>query len=165
MKFNGIKRKNWYIVSLSLPILVPLTFVIEGSRGYFWFVLKFSAVPYLLFSFAVLWWGRNKNTEDMYRISWILPAIFALFALVSSGGFFMVETLIDGKAVSVLEEIQGFIGRFGVMATIGRFGVMAAVCIYVVVIGYIFVLINGYIYVILTHSITCCLTWAGILKE
>lgn len=109
MKNFTFKRKNWYIASLSLPILLPLILRMFNADGILMLSLHVCGMYYLVFILGLLYWGRNKTADAMFRVSWKVPLFFAgIVTTVTSaiemmaGNFLFVESLIVFLSVLII---------------------------------------------------------------
>lgn len=100
-----MKRKIWYLISLTFPLLLPAFLLLchePVSRSfdtanfnltlydYFIFSAFFGGVPYFLFIIGIVVWLRHKTANEIKLASWILPV---LFTPVLWFGLFLMEVL------------------------------------------------------------------------
>jgi len=75
--------KKYYLISLVLPIVVPVALIPFGINNIltalFLFSLVFGGVPYLIMCIFIIFWARKKNEVQLRKLSYVIPIIFILF--------------------------------------------------------------------------------------
>ena len=123
--------KIYFLVSLILPIIVPLAilpFAFNNAiTALFTFSLWFGGVPYLILSIGVIIWAKNKNETQLRKLSYVLPI---LFVLVMGMVYLLFILYAQGLNFNSKEFVQIFAVFAGYGIAIGYFYVIVVNIIY-----------------------------------
>lgn len=94
LKLHSISRKGWCYCALLLPLFLPALWwvvlqffpllaraglffnIINAVFFYLTFAALYGGVQYLAFVAGLIWWSRNKTTDEFLRSIWVWPILF-----------------------------------------------------------------------------------------
>ncbi len=128
--------KVYFLASLLLPVIVPLSILPIAFNNLLTalliFSLWFGGVPYLIMSFGVIIWAKNKNETQLRKLSYVLPLLFVLVMVIV---YLLFILYVQGLDFNMTEFVQIIIAFAGYAVAIGYFYVIVVNIIYELVLS------------------------------
>ena len=123
--------KAYFLLSLFLPIITPLAILPFAFNNFitelFTFSLWFGGVPYLILSIGVIIWAKNKNENQLRKLTYVLPI---LFVMVMGIVYLLIMLYVLGADFNIKEFLHFFVGLAVYGFALGYFYVIVVNIIY-----------------------------------
>jgi hypothetical protein len=117
-----MKRRTFYWLIIWLPLIVPIILFglevllkvnLPGALSGILFSTIIYGIPYLLFASAISIWARKISTNNVKRISWILPILFLPVMIIVFGFLSDFNYISWNNILSMFAEITEITLIFG----------------------------------------------------